>query len=201
MGLRFPAFITLALTLLLAACQAAATPPTPAPTPPPAPSAATPATLAPAATPTPTPSGVAVTASRVETLNSAAAAYAGGDFKNAASLYERVVNTPPGGDESATDRVTVTAFAHFRAMLATLANGDEDLARTHRDALQQTNPNGAFAGLAAQLWDQYGMVGAVRGACAQLQPQIASQATTELRTLQDLGVRVDAATLCNVPQG
>jgi hypothetical protein len=192
MGLRFSALVTLVLTLLLGACQPATTPSaTPVPT------------SAPAATPTPTPSGVAVTASRVETLNSAAAAFASGDFKMAASLYERVVNTPPTSDESTSPSAsaTVTAFAHFRAMVAYLANGEEDLARAHRDALQQTNSSSAFADLATQLWDQYGMVGAVRGACAQLQPQIASQAAAELRTLQDLGVRVDVATLCSVPQG
>ena len=43
------------------------------------------------------------------------------------------------------------------------------------------------------------MTGQLRGACAALQPQVASQAGPTLATLQGLGVTVDAATLCSVP--
>jgi hypothetical protein len=45
------------------------------------------------------------------------------------------------------------------------------------------------------------MTGQLRGACAQLQPQVTTQAGPTLATLQDLGVAVDAPTLCSVPQG
>jgi hypothetical protein len=134
-----------------------------------------------------------VTAGRVETLNAAGAAFASGDLKNAAALYERVVNTPPGPGDSA----LLTDFADFRAAVALLASGDEDQARSHVDALTKRNANAVFARLATQLWDQYGMVGALKGACAQLQPQIASQAGSALTELQSAGVRVDAPTLCS----
>jgi hypothetical protein len=137
-----------------------------------------------------------VTATRVETLNAAGTAFRSGDLKTAAGLYERVVNTPPTPGETA----LVTDFAHFRAMVAFLADPDENKARAHLDALTTRDQNGVFARLAKQLWDQYSMVGALRGACAQLQPQVASQATSAIGTLQGLGVNVDAATLCTVPQ-
>jgi tetratricopeptide (TPR) repeat protein len=136
-----------------------------------------------------------VTASRVETLNAANAALASGDLASATGLYKRVINTPPTG-ESADVAAAVTAFAHFQAMVALLATGREDDARAHLDALQKSDPAAPFARLAAQLWDQYGMVGQLRGACAQLQPQIASQAAPTLATLQSAGVSVDAASLC-----
>jgi tetratricopeptide (TPR) repeat protein len=136
-----------------------------------------------------------VTDSRVEALNSADAAFARGDLTTATGLYERVVNTPPTGEAAATASA-VTSFAHFRAMVALLAAGREDEARAHLDALQQADPNAPFTRLAAQLWDQYGMVGQLRGACAQIQPQIASQAGPTLAVLQAAGVTVDAATLC-----
>ena len=44
-----------------------------------------------------------------------------------------------------------------------------------------------------------GMVGQLPGACAQLQPEIISQAGTTLTGLQGLGVTVDAQTLCAPP--
>jgi hypothetical protein len=71
----------------------------------------------------------------------------------------------------------------------------------HLDLLQQRDPASPLARLGAQLWDQYGMTGQVRGACAQLQSQVTSQASDTLSQLQNLGVAVDAQTLCNAPQG
>jgi len=84
-------------------------------------------------------------------------------------------------------------------MVTLLAAGREDDARAQRDALQKSDANAALARLANQLWDQYGMVGQLRGACAQLQPEIISQAGATLTALQGLGVNVDAQTLCAPP--
>ena len=170
--------------LLIVACQAPA-PPTPTPT---------------QAVPTvaPTPAPPAASASRVDALNAANAAFARGDLTTASGLFDRVVNTPPTGEPPATAPV-LTSYAHFRAMVALLAAGRDDDARVHLEALQQADASGSLTRLAAQLWDQYGMVGQLRGACAQLQPQISSQASATLSTLQSAGVTVDAASLCSVP--
>jgi hypothetical protein len=109
-----------------------------------------------------------------------------------------VTNTPPGPAEGA-NATTIDDFAQFRAMLALLADGREDDARTHLEVLRpRTSP---LARIGIQVWDQYGMTGQLRGACAQVQPQVTSQAGTALTTLQGLGVTVDAASLCSVPQG
>jgi hypothetical protein len=131
-------------------------------------------------------------------LNAANAAFARGDSAAASELYDRVLNTPPTG-EPADSAALVTAFAHFRAMVALLAAGREEAAHGQLEALQQTDASAPLARLASQLWDQYGMVGQLRGACAQLQPQIASQAGATLAALQALGVSVDALSLCSVP--
>jgi hypothetical protein len=134
----------------------------------------------------------------VETLNAANAAYQSGDLTNASALYERVLNTPATG-EPATTTSAINDFAHFRAMVTLLADGREDEAHAQLEALQQADASAPLARLGAQLWDQYGMVGQLRGACAQLQPQIASQAGATLTTLQTAGVTVDPQTLCSVP--
>ena len=84
-------------------------------------------------------------------------------------------------------------------MVTLLADGREDDAHAHEQALQQLDPNAPLARLSAQLWDQYGMVGQLRGACAQLQPLVAAQAGPTLNTLHNHGVVVDAASLCSVP--
>jgi hypothetical protein len=111
-----------------------------------------------------------------------------------------VVNTPPGPGEGAA-APSVDDFAHFRAVVALLADGQESEAKTNLDALQRRDQNSPLARLGAQLYDQYGMTTQLRGACVQLQPQVATQAGPTLTALQGLGVSVDAATLCSVPQG
>jgi hypothetical protein len=131
-------------------------------------------------------------------LNAANAAFVQGDAPGASGLYERVLNTPPTG-ESAAQTSDINAFAHFRDMVALLADGRDDDANAQLDALQQADASAPLARLGSQLWDQYGMVGSLRGACAQLQPQIAAQAGPTLTALQDLGVSVDPQTLCSVP--
>ena len=185
--------ILVCAVVLATGCQPApiATPPTspPAPTPPPTVAAS------------PTATAPAVTASRVESLNAAGAAFAQGDMKTSAALYERVLNMPPAPAEGAAGTAAIDDFANFRAMVALLADARETEAHQHLDALQERDANAPLARLGTQLWDQYGMVGGVRGACAQLQPAIASQATLVLTMLQSLSVRADAASLCNTPPG
>jgi hypothetical protein len=136
----------------------------------------------------------------VEVLNAATATYRAGDFKTASGLYERVINTPPASSEGAAAS-TLTDFADFRAMLSLLADARDDEARAHLDALEKRDATSPLARLGSQLWDQFGMTAQLRGACAQLQPQVASQASSTLSTLQGAGVTVDAQTLCSVPQG
>jgi len=190
----------LALLVLfgVVACQSPA-PPTPTPTVARAPTQAAAAVPTPVPTPVPTLSPTAlapaVGSSRVDVLNSANAAFTRGDA-TAAELYERVLNTPPTGESADTTKL-INGFAHFRAIVTLLMAGREDDARVHLDALQQSDPSAPLARLANQLWDQYGMVGQLGGACAQLQPQIASQAGPTLTALQGLGVSVDAQTLCS----
>jgi hypothetical protein len=164
---------------------------------------ATVATVAPAvATVATPPTPPAATASRVETLNAANVAFKGGNLKTAAGLYDRVVNTPPGAAEAASATAAIDDFAWFRGMVTLLADGREDEAKRAHDALLQHDPNAPLARLGDQLYNQYGMVGQLRGACAQLQPQVGTQAGPILATLQGLGVtNVDAATLCSVPSG
>jgi hypothetical protein len=175
----------LATLLLLGAvaCQAPARPAAP-PTPSPAPAS-------PAAAP-PTGTG------RVELLNAASGAYRAGDARAAGELYERVLNTPPTAGESAELTRALDDLAHFRAMLALVASGDESGARAHLEALRERDPNAPLARLAAQFWDQYGMTAQLRAACAQLQPQLAQAAPT-LATLAAAGVTLQSDALCAAP--
>jgi hypothetical protein len=115
-------------------------------------------------------------------------------------LYERVINTPPPPSEQPAATAAIEGFARFRAMLALLQTGHEAEAREQLDALQARGTQAVFARLASQVWDQYGMTGQVRAACAQVRPQVASQAGPVLSTLQGLGVTVSPETLCSVPQ-
>ena len=134
--------------------------------------------------------------SRVDVLNAANAAFTRGDLTNADGLYERVLNTPTTG-ETSDQTTTINSFARFRGMVSLLGDGREQDAKAQVDALQQADASGSMTRLAAQLWDQYSMVGSLRGACAQLQPQIATQAGPTLAALQALGVSVDPQTLCS----
>jgi tetratricopeptide (TPR) repeat protein len=133
-------------------------------------------------------------------LNAANTAYRTRRLKNAADLYDRVVNTPPSQTEAAQATAVINDFARFRGVLTLLADGREDEARVTLDELQKRDPNAPLARLGNQLYDQFGMTGQLRGACAQLAPQVATQAGPTLATLQGLGVVIDAPTLCSVPQ-
>jgi hypothetical protein len=138
----------------------------------------------------------ATTSTRVDVLNQANAAFAQGDFAQASGLYERVVNTPPTGEARDTT-LTIDDFARFRDAVSLLALGREDDAKAQVDALQQADSNAALARLGAQLWDQYGMTGSLRAACAQMQPDIASQAAATASALNGVGVTVDTGKLCS----
>jgi hypothetical protein len=143
---------------------------------------------------------VPVTASRVETLTAANAAFTRGDTAAAADLYARVVDTPRTPGESAELATTMEDFARFRAMVSLLAARREGDARVRLNELQDRDPNAPFARLASQLWDQYSMTGQLRAACAQLQPQVATQAGPVIAALQAAGVgALDPATLCVPP--
>ena len=211
---RAIAVLTLAL---LAACQSAAPSPTAAPAATTAPTLTSVSKLAAAASPSavaatsPSPSAAAVPrpttvtaaapavgSSRIEVLNAANIAYARGDLAGASQLYERVLNTPPTG-ESAEQTAAINGLSGFQAVLTLLATGREDEAQSQLQALQQRDANAPFARLATQLWDQYGMVGGVRGACAQLQPQVQSSVAPTLQALQATGVQIDAQSLCKLP--
>lgn len=172
------------LVVVVVGCQAPAVVPTPAPAPT--------QVVVPTTPPSPPASGT----SRIDVLKAADAAFAGGDLTTASGLYERVLNTPTTG-EAAPTTAAINQYAHFRDMVTLLADGREDDAKTQLDALQQADASAPFARLANQLWDQYGMVGSLRGACAQVQPQIASQAGATLVALQSQGLSVDPATLCS----
>jgi hypothetical protein len=139
---------------------------------------------------------VPVTASRLEVLAAANQAAAGGDAATAADLYQRVVNTPPSQTENAQLSMAIDSFARFRALVTLLASGREADARRQLDALQQRDPSAPFARLAAQLWDQYGMIGQLQPACAQLRPSVASQAGPTLAVLQAAGLSVDPSSVC-----
>jgi tetratricopeptide (TPR) repeat protein len=207
-AMRLRAWLYAGALLVLTACQAPA-PPTPtlartaAATPtaaPPAPTAAPPAsTLAPAAAAKPTVVPPAASDSRIDALNAANAAFRSGDLKTAAGFYERVVNTPPSPAEAPAASAAINDFARFRGMVALLADGREDEARIDLQELQKRDPSSPLARLGSQLYEQYGMTGQLRGACAQLQPQVASQAGPTLATLQALGVAIDAQSLCSMP--
>jgi hypothetical protein len=140
----------------------------------------------------------AVGTSRIDLLNAADTAFTRGDLTTASGLYERVVNTPPSAEDAATS-AAIDGFAHLRDMVTLLADGRESDAHAQLTELQQADANGAFTRLGTQLWDQYGMVGELGGACAQLQPQIVSEAGQRLALLQGVGVNVDAQTVCSVP--
>jgi hypothetical protein len=206
---RLRGWLMAALLLMLVGCQAS-TSATPTAVPPAPPTAAAPKPTAPAPTataaaptpapaPTARPTAPAVGTSRVDTLKAANAAFGSGDMKAAAGLYDRVVNTPPTGEPAAAT-LAIDDLADFRAMVILLADGSDQEAQTHLDQLQKRDPSAPLARLGSQLYDQYGMTGQLRGACAQIQPQIATQAAPTLTALQGLGVSVDPATLCNVRQ-
>jgi hypothetical protein len=93
----------------------------------------------------------------------------------------------------------IDSFARFRGMLALLASGRENDARAQLDALQTRAPDAPLARLGAELWDQYSMTGQLQSACRAVQPRLASQGGEAFSALNQLGVQVDAASVCAAP--
>ncbi|MBV9170231.1 MAG: hypothetical protein JOZ81_09140 [Chloroflexi bacterium] len=108
-----------------------------------------------------------------------------------------MTNTP--ANEAPELATAITDFAYFRGAIALLASGNEDEARAQLDALQTRDASSPLSRVGAQMWDQYGMTAQLRGACAQVQPQITTQAAQTFATLSAAGVSVDPATVCSVP--
>ncbi|HET6318781.1 MAG TPA: hypothetical protein VFG86_20190 [Chloroflexota bacterium] len=107
-----------------------------------------------------------------------------------------MANTPAAPNETAAAATVVSEFAHFRAMISLLEAGREDDAREQLDILRDRDADAPLTRLAAQLWDQYGMTGSVRAACAQARPQFASEGGPVVTALRGLGLDLDAASLC-----
>jgi hypothetical protein len=135
-------------------------------------------------------------ARRIDVLIAANEALSRGNAQQAAGLYERVANTPAAPNETAAAATVVSEFAHFRAMISLLEAGREDDAREQLDILRDRDADAPLTRLAAQLWDQYGMTGSVRAACAQARPQFASEGGPVVTALRGLGLDLDAASLC-----
>lgn len=142
---------------------------------------------------------LAVGAARGDVLNAANAAFQSGNTRAAIELYDRVLNTPPVGEQPALAGA-IDGLARFRAMLALAAAGRDEEARQQLASLREHDPNGPLTSLAAQFWDQYGMTAQAKTACAQLKPQLATAAPV-LGTLRAAGVVVESDTLCSVPGG
>jgi hypothetical protein len=137
--------------------------------------------------------------SRPELLQAANAAYTRNDVAQATALYRQVMAARPGPDESAEQTQDLTDFAEFRLLLTLVAAGDQAGAARLVGALQANAKASPFTRLAGQFWDQYGMSASLTGACAQVQPQVASQAGTQLAALRALGVAIPESAVCQPP--
>jgi len=143
---------------------------------------------------------VQVAAPRVRLLIDANRAYAHQKVETAIDLYEQAINTPASEEESALISAAIDGVAGFREIVGLTATGHEEEARRRLTFLAERDPDAPLVRLAAQFWDQYGMTGSVRAACAQLAPQVESQAGAVLTTLRSLGVDLRHDELCVLPQ-
>ena len=136
---------------------------------------------------------------RVQLLIDANRAYAQQNVEAAIDLYERVINTPASENESPMTSSAIDGLARFRQLVSLAAAGREEEARWRLMPLVDRDPDAPLARLAAQFWDQYGVTASARAACAQLAPQVETQAGLVLRTLSALGVEILHDELCVVP--
>jgi endoglucanase len=136
---------------------------------------------------------------RVRALRDANRAYTQQNIDTAANLYEQVFDTPASREESAVMSAAIDGLAGFRAIVGLTAAGREEEAHRRLALLTDRDPEAPLARLAAQFWDQYGMTASARAACAQLAPQVDTQAATVLQTLGSLGVDIRHDELCVLP--
>ena len=135
---------------------------------------------------------------RLDVVEQANAAYAAGDIRRAGELYDQAAESS-SDTESQVDAATITGLARFRAVLAWTLIGDEDRALQELRSIAARDPGAALTRLAAQFWDGYGMTGSVASACAQLAPDVDSQAGEVLTRLRSLGMELQHDQLCVLP--
>ena len=131
-------------------------------------------------------------------MGDANVAYAQHDVRKALELYEQVAKTPPSDGESPTISAAIDGLARFRRLVGLTTIGDEEQARRELASLVADEPDAPLSRLAAQFWDQYGMTASARAACAQLAPQVDTQAAGVLKTLSSLGIKLQHDELCVV---
>jgi hypothetical protein len=142
---------------------------------------------------------VQVTVPRAQLLIDANRVYAHKNVEAAIDLYEQAINTPASEEESASISAAIDGLAGFREIVGLTVAGREDEARGRLAFLAQRDPEAPLARLAAQFWDQYSMTASARAACAELAPQVDTQAGVVLKTLESLGVRIQHDELCVLP--
>jgi len=135
---------------------------------------------------------------RLGPLGDANVAYAQHDVRKALELYEQVAKTPPSDGESPTISAAIDGLARFRRLVGLTTIGDEEQARRELASLVADESDAPLSRLAAQFWDQYGMTASARAACAQLAPQVDTQAAGVLKTLSSLGIKLQHDELCVV---
>jgi hypothetical protein len=114
-------------------------------------------------------------------------------------LYERTAATPPADQESVAISAAIDGLAGFREVVGLTAAGNEEEAHQQLTSLVERDPDAPMARLATQFWDQYGMTASARAACAQLEPQVDSQAAEVLQTLGSLAVEIRHDEVCVLP--
>ena len=143
---------------------------------------------------------VQVGTGRAQVLATANDGFGRGNLSSSLELYERVINTPPDVSESPALSAAIAEFAEFRAMLALVLLGREQDAHEHLRALQERNVASPLARLGSHFWDQYSMSADARAACADVTPQVATQAGPTLATLREAGVSIEPDAVCSVPR-
>jgi hypothetical protein len=136
---------------------------------------------------------------RLQPLVNADASYARDDLPTAINLYEEVADAAPSGQESPDVAGAITGVARFRALVALTSLGDDKDAHDVLQALVDSDSDAPLARLASQFWDQYGMTGSARAACAQMTGAIDSVGHSVLDTLSSLGIKIGHDELCFVP--
>jgi hypothetical protein len=136
---------------------------------------------------------------RLRSLWRANAAYTRHDLGDAIMLYSQAASAVPSEEESDAISSAIDGLAGFREVVSLTAIGDEEQAHQRLELLLDTDASGTFARLAAQFWHEYGMTASVRAACAQLAPQVDTQAGALLKELDSVGVHIRHDELCVVP--